>query len=62
MRAFGSRFKWMPRDMTKKQNTRRIAIINELSRLSRNGWENAKPVDYAPLESELATLSKDRAA
>lgn len=41
--------------MTAKQRkTRRSAIIVELSRLSRDGWQHAKPCDYIPLEKELA--------
>jgi len=32
---------------------RRSIIIGQLCELSRNGWENAKPYDYEPLEQEL---------
>ena len=39
--------------MTKKQK-RRSEIIKELTRLSRNGWANALPVDYEPLEAALS--------
>lgn len=35
----------------KKQ--RRLQILKELSDLSRNGWANARPCDYQPLEDEL---------
>lgn len=31
----------------------RLAIITELCALSRNGWANAKPCDYEPLETKL---------
>lgn len=37
---------------------RRSAIINELSRLSRDGWRNARPRDYLPLERELAAIAR----
>jgi hypothetical protein len=36
---------------------RKTAIIAELSNLSRNGWANAKSVDYAPLERELREIA-----
>ena len=43
--------------MTRKQaRARRRAIIAELSRLLRDGWANARPCDYPPLEAELKTL------
>lgn len=42
--------------MTKRDQARRRAIIAELSRLSRNGWRDARPCDYLPLERELAAL------
>jgi hypothetical protein len=42
--------------LTKKQRARRSAIIAELCRLSRNGWANALPCDYVPLEAELRAL------
>jgi hypothetical protein len=42
--------------MTRKQRARRSAIIAELCRLSRNGWRDAKPVDYLPLEAELRAI------
>ena len=35
---------------------RRSEIIRELCRLSRNGWRDAKPCDYEPLERELREL------
>jgi hypothetical protein len=41
--------------MSKKQ--RRTAIIKALSDLSRNGWANARPYDYEPLEAELRKLA-----
>lgn len=43
--------------MSKKQK-RRIELIKALSDLSRNGWANAKPYDYQPLEAELAKLEQ----
>jgi hypothetical protein len=39
-------------------NKRRSAIIAELAYLSRNGWANARPVDYLPLERELRELNR----
>jgi hypothetical protein len=45
---------------TKQRARRRSAIIAELSRLSRDGWSNARPCDYEPLESELANLEPTR--
>jgi hypothetical protein len=39
-----------------KNAKRRSAIIAELSRLSRDGWANALPCDYEPLERELRAL------
>jgi len=43
--------------MTRKQmQKRRAAIVTELCKLSRNGWRDAKPCDYQPLEAELRTL------
>lgn len=44
--------------LTKKERNRRSLIIAELSRLSRNGWANARPDDYMPLERELSALSR----
>ena len=41
--------------MTKNQK-RRSEIIRELCKLSQNGWQNAKPCDYEPLEAELKKL------
>lgn len=35
---------------------RRSEIIRQLSELSRDGWVNAKPIDYLPLEAELRRL------
>lgn len=42
--------------MTKAQKKRRIEIIKQLSDLSKNGWANARPCDYEPLERELREL------
>jgi hypothetical protein len=47
-------------DMTKKEFARYRAIILELSDLSRNGWSNALPSDYAPLEAEFRALAGRR--
>lgn len=41
-----------------KNLKRRSEIIRELCKLSRNGWENAKPCDYKPLEAELRELER----
>lgn len=35
---------------------RRSEIIRLLSELSRNGWRDARPCDYEPLERELRSL------
>lgn len=46
--------------MTRKQKrARRVAIIKELSDLSRGGWANALPCDYEPLEKELKQLESE---
>jgi hypothetical protein len=42
---------------TKKTQARRSFLIGELCKLSRNGWANAKPCDYEPLERELKQLN-----
>ena len=42
--------------MKTKTAKRRTEIIRELSRLSHNGWKNAMPCDYQPLERELDAL------
>lgn len=36
-----------------RPSKRRLQIIRMLCDLSRNGWVNAKPEDYEPLEAEL---------
>lgn len=41
-----------------KVRARAAAIRSELVRLSRDGWRNAKPCDYEPLETELRTLDQ----
>lgn len=46
--------------MTRDQKKRRTAIIKELSRLSRNGWRDARPCDYEPLEREIRNLTDQR--
>ena len=45
-------------NLTKKEQARYRAIIRELSRLSRNGWDRATHVDYEPLEAELKVLAE----
>jgi hypothetical protein len=42
--------------MTKKQISRRNQIIRQLANLSRDGWNNAMPSDYLPLEAELRRI------
>lgn len=39
-----------------KTSKRRSEIIRRLSELSRNGWQNALPCDYEPLERELREI------
>lgn len=39
----------------------RAAIIrSELVRMSRDGWKNAKPEDYQPLERELREIEAEQ--
>lgn len=45
-----------PAERRALQRRRRAEIIRELSELSRDGWANAEPCDYAPLERELCAL------
>lgn len=43
--------------MTKAQiKRRRMALIHVLSELSKDGWRNAIPADYVPVEAELRSL------
>lgn len=43
--------------MTRRQRQARIsAIIRELTRLSRDGWNHAHWIDYLSLERELKEL------
>lgn len=42
--------------MTKRDKQRRTEIIRQLAELSRNGWANARPCDYEPLERELREI------
>lgn len=37
---------------------RRSVIIKELSDMSRDGWKNARPTDYLPLEAELREIER----
>lgn len=41
--------------MTNKAK-RKAVILKSLSDLSRDGWANARPEDYKPLEKELESL------
>jgi hypothetical protein len=43
--------------MTRVQ-LRRLAILTELVKLSKDGWANARPCDYEPLEAELRSLAQ----
>jgi hypothetical protein len=45
-----------PQLLTPEQIERRRKIIAQLCELSCNGWRNAKPCDYQPLEAELRRL------
>jgi len=36
-----------------KPSKKRSLVIAELTRLSRDGWKDAKPCDYEPLERTL---------
>ena len=47
--------------MTKREAARAAAIIRELTKLSRNGWRDARPSDYLPLEAELRMLTAKEA-
>jgi len=43
--------------MTQKELLgRRAQIMSELSHMSKDGWKNAKPYDYLPLEKELRLI------
>jgi hypothetical protein len=37
---------------------RHSAIVNQLSQMSRDGWRNVSPLDYMPLERELALIEQ----
>ena len=43
--------------LTRKEQARYRAIIRELSRLSKRGWDRATHGDYEPLEAELDKLT-----
>ena len=45
--------------MTKTRKTRRSEIIRILSDLARDGWANARPCDYQPLEKELREIEQE---
>jgi len=45
--------------MTVSRDNKRIAVlIHQLTELSKDGWRNAKPSDYLPIEAELSLLLK----
>jgi hypothetical protein len=44
--------------MTRREQARYRAIVNQLSKMSRNGWDRASHPDYEPLEKELAELAE----
>jgi hypothetical protein len=46
--------------MRKRKFERMNEIIRQLTRLSRNGWRDARPSDYLPLERELRALLAER--
>jgi hypothetical protein len=47
----------MPKmNLTKKEQARYRAIVQQLSRMSSRGWERATHPDYEPLERELQEL------
>ena len=37
---------------------RRSVITGQLAKLSHDGWAGARPVDYQPLEAELAEINQ----
>jgi hypothetical protein len=45
--------------MRKREAARCRIIIAQLTKLSRNGWRDAKPCDYLPLEEELRRLVRE---
>ncbi len=47
-----------PKKLPRKLQQRRAVIIQELSHMSRNGWRDAKPCDYQPLEQELRDIER----
>jgi hypothetical protein len=42
--------------LTSAEKKRRDEILSQLVELSRNGWRNARPSDYEPLERELREI------
>jgi hypothetical protein len=46
--------------MTRKEKQRKSAIIAELSRMSRDGWQSSQADDYLPLERELNAINAKR--
>ena len=43
--------------LSRKERARYRLLIDELCRLSRNGWAHARPSDYQPLEAEYRALA-----
>ena len=43
--------------MNKRDAARSSVIIRKLTKMSRNGWRDARPSDYRPLEIELRKLT-----
>jgi hypothetical protein len=48
--------------ISKRDLSRMRLLINELCGMSRNGWANARPEDYLPLEAELRQLLSRKGA
>lgn len=48
----------MATGLTKREQARYRAIVQQLSKLSQKGWDRATHDDYAPLEAELAALAE----
>jgi hypothetical protein len=44
--------------VNKRDAARSRIIISELTKMSRNGWRDARPSDYRPLEAELHKLNE----
>lgn len=44
--------------LPKHQRDRATFIIDQLGRMARDGWKDASPSEYIPLQHELETLRK----